>query len=538
VSGRHAFGPRALKAPAEDGAVVSDPPLEAVGRLLADNRRAWEGARPAVLGIPWKPLRQEAREEVLALARDYLTRRGEALPPLPADGIGAPLLLAGHQPELFHPGVWVKNFALCGLAKAHRGVALNLIVDTDTVKSTSLRLPVPPDGEETYPRLLPLPFDLWAEHPYEEKGIADPGLFASFADRAGTVLAGWGYEPLLPSFWEEVLRQAEQTGLVGECFVGARRTFERAWGCHNLEVPVSLLCGTRAFGRFALHLLTELPRFHGLYNAALRAYRRAHGIRSRNHPVPELASDDGWREVPLWAWRGDGGRRGRLFARLSCEGIELRAGAEPWPTLPWEDLTGAWHGLVGGDFKVRPRALATTLFARLFVGDLFLHGLGGGKYDELTDEIVRRFYGLEPPGFATLSATRLLPLPPYPARPADRRRLRHKRRDLHFNPQRHLGPRADDPEYQTLLAERRAWLERDPADRAGRRQRFRALRDLNARLRAPLEARERELTEELGRCEEELKANAVLRRRDYAFCLYPESLLRSFLASFLCFNHE
>ena len=64
--------------------------------------------------------------------------------------------------------------------------------------------------------------------------------------------------------------------------------------------------------------------------------------------------------------------------------------------------------------KVRSRALTNTLFARLFLADLFVHGIGGGKYDELTDDIIRRFYGCEPPAFLVLSATRLLPLPAVP----------------------------------------------------------------------------------------------------------------------------
>ena len=43
-------------------------------------------------------------------------------------------------------------------------------------------------------------------------------------------------------------------------------------------------------------------------------------------------------------------------------------------------------------FKIRSRALTNTLYARLFLGDLFIHGIGGGKYDEVTDAIIRRYY--------------------------------------------------------------------------------------------------------------------------------------------------
>ena len=98
---------------------------------------------------------------------------------------------------------------------------------------------------------------------------------------------------------------------------------------------------------------------------------------------------------------------------------------------------------------MRSRALTNTLYARLFLSDLFIHGIGGGKYDELTDELIRRFYGCEPPEFLILSATRLLPLPAPPVRPEDHRRLVRELRDLHWNPQRHRPP--GDGEIQGLV---------------------------------------------------------------------------------------
>jgi len=90
--------------------------------------------------------------------------------------------------------------------------------------------------------------------------------------------------------------------------------------------------------------------------------------------------------------------------------LELRAGEDRWPSLPRpaeghaETAVKAWRGLEEQGFKVRSRALTNTLYARLFLSDLFLHGIGGGKYDELTDELIRRFYGVEPPAFLILSA--------------------------------------------------------------------------------------------------------------------------------------
>ena len=73
------------------------------------------------------------------------------------------------------------------------------------------------------------------------------------------------------------------------------------------------------------------------------------------------------------------------------------------------------HELAARKVRLRTRALTTTLFSRFLLGDLFIHGIGGAKYDELGDEIARRFLGIEPPGFLTVSMTLWLGLPSQPS---------------------------------------------------------------------------------------------------------------------------
>jgi hypothetical protein len=528
-----------LRAPAQDGAVVADPPLREAGSALAVNRgRLHSGAEGRLLlGRPWTELRRQARHDAVAAALDYLRENPPAENRVPKIDT---LLVAGHQPELFHPGVWVKNFALYGLARAHGAVPLNLVVDNDTVKTTALRIPTPTAREEDRPHARAVLFDRWTgDVPYEEKTIADRELFASFAGRAGKLLSGWQYEPLLPSFWTEVLRQTRRTSLLGECFAAARRTFEQNWGCYNLEVPLSAVCRTEPFAWFACHLLAHLPRFHSLYNAILKDYRQSHRIRGGNRPVPDLAIQDDWREAPLWGWRAGDGKRGRLFARVRDDRLELRAGDEIWPTLPRPDearaeaAVTAWRQLEGRGFKIRSRALTTTLYARLFLADLFVHGIGGGKYDELTDEIIRRFYECEAPVYMVLSATRWLPLPRAAVTPEDCRRLLRELRDVHYNPQRHLDEAASRAPLAELVNRKQEWIAQQPTTAPRRRERFRALRSLTDELRRPLLQREQQLRRELESCTRQLQANAVLQRRDYSFCLFPADSLYPFCTRFL-----
>ncbi|MBY0521883.1 MAG: hypothetical protein K2R98_00705 [Gemmataceae bacterium] len=527
------------RAPAGDADVLIDPPLTDAAPLLKANRDRFASATFQFGGRSLDALRRLARADAFTAARDYLRAAGEPVP----SGNDTSLILAGHQPELFHPGVWVKNFALNGVARAHGATPINLVVDNDTAKSSALRLPhhEAEDACGNGVQLATVPFDHWGgEVPYEELRVRDEALFASFTDRAAPVLAAWGMESMLPAFWGEVRRQSERTPLLGERFAAARRHLERRWGCHNLELPISVLCRTEAFAWFALLLLSEANEFHRVYNTTVREHRHRLGIRSKNHPVPDLAEEDDWLEMPFWAGRVGEARRGRLFVRTTTAGrLELRSNREPMPPLPLApgDLratVAAWQNLEANGFKVRSRALTTTLFARVFLSDLFLHGIGGGNYDILTDDLIRSHFHLDPPAFMVISATRHLPLPSYPARPEQRVKLARNIRDLRYNPQRHMADHAArDPKIAALVARQRDLIAARPQRPAERRQRFETLRGYLNDLRPSVAEQERQMLQQLACTDRQLQANAILQRRDYAFCLFSEGVLKPFCAQFL-----
>lgn len=518
-----------LRAPTENGRLLAEPPLDRVGTLLERNRSALASAPLTLLGRPLAELRRLARAEALAASRTYLADAGESLP-LPAES--DVWLLAGHQPELYHPGVWVKNFALRGLASKHRAFALNLVVDNDTPRSNLLRLP---DG----PYLARLPFDRWRPgEPYEEREVLDAALFASVPERARALTARWPFAPLLPKFWAEVQRQAGRTALLGERFAAARRALERQWGCLQHEVPLSALCRTESFAWFASYLLTELPRLHAAYNGAVAAYRARYGLRDSQQPVPDLACEGDWLEAPFWAWRAGSRRRGRLFVRRSSDRLELRSDRETWPTLTAsadapDTLIEQWLALELRGYRVRTRALTTTLYARVLLGDLFVHGIGGGKYDEVTDALFTDFLGLAAPTYLVLSATLRLPLPRLPATERSCRLLDRLARDAWYNPQRHLPPGPLTDERAALLAERQAWVERPVSTRRERVERYHRLRELTARLREGVQGPLTRFQRQRATCHEQLAINQVAGRRDYAFCLYPEETLRPYCQALL-----
>src|SRR5204863_8134293 len=88
--------------------------------------------------------------------------------------------------------------------------------------------------------------------------------------------------------------------------------------------------------------------------------------------------------------------------------------------------------------KLRPRALITTMYARLVLSDLFIHGIGGAKYDELTDFIIRRFFGIEPPAYVTATATFRLPIERPNVSLDDVRQNARRIRELRYRPESFL----------------------------------------------------------------------------------------------------
>ena len=302
-------------------------------------------------------------------------------------------------------------------------------------------------------------------------------------------------------------------------------------------VPQSLVCAGDAFQWFAAHLLAQLPRFRRVYNEAVREYRRRHRIRSTAHPAPELAEDGPWLEAPLWVWTAANPRRRRLFAQFDHNEI-LLSDRHSWqarlPIGPDGDAAAAVAKLLElqqDGVKIRCRALITTLWARLVLGDLFIHGIGGAKYDEVTDLLIERFFGIQPPGLMVLSGTLHLPIERHRADDSDAARaIQRELREMTYHPERFLKGSQEVP--QSPLLNKKIWIE-TPQTRQNAQHRCRAIRQANESLQPWLADRRRQLITRQAETARLLEAESIFAWREYAFCLYPASTVRGFFAGLL-----
>ncbi|MBI3838022.1 MAG: hypothetical protein HY288_08825 [Planctomycetia bacterium] len=520
---------RRLRAPRENGATLVNPPLSGVGDLLEQNVALAGSYDYDVQGRALCDLALAARRELVEAAWNYTRAYRDV--PQPVIGPTMRVFLAGHQPHLFHPGVWFKNFALSHMAARHGAVAVNLAIDSDTIKTASLRVPAGTPGE---PWVESVPLDRQtAEIPYEERSIVDRECLASFGQRASKIIKPLVPQPLLGEFWSLVAERARHGGNLGECVAQARHQQEGRWGAVTLEIPQSQVCSLPAFHWFTCHLLARLPRLWEEYNRSVADYRKAHHVRSTAHPVPDLAMEDGWLEAPFWIWDRANPRRRRLFVRQRGDEIVLsdRLGLEHALLLsPESDAQRAVEQLLqlaADGIRLRTRALITTLFARLFLGDIFLHGIGGAKYDQVTDLVISRFFGIEPAGYMTLTATLRLPIARDEVRPDDARGVDHDLRELTFHPERYLD-NASDARAELLLRTKQQWIA-TPASRENAKLRCHEIRRVNEELQPWLAQERGRLTYQREQIARALRAQSILTSREYAFCLYPAESLRQLM---------
>jgi hypothetical protein len=526
------MSPHRLRAPSIDGGLLAEPPLGQAAAVLSSNAERLAGWNHDFQGRRAGHLRPMIRKQVLDASRAYLSRAGLDVPPLSPSETER-LVVTGHQPELFHPGVWVKNFAVASVAKQAKGWGLNLVVDNDLPKATSIRVPRVVDGDLKVERVA---FDEWVgEAPYEDLTVSDEAVFESFDTRVRQTLGGLVADPILDTFWPRAKSYRALTDRIGLRFAMARRGLEAAWGVHNFEVPLSTVCETEGFLWFASHLLAHLPRFQQIHNDALNRYRALYKIRSRHHPVPALGTQDEWREAPFWAWKRGDRRRRPLLVRQLARTMQLRIGGDDEvlleiPLGPDREACCAVETLMSlpsRGVRLRTRALTTTMFSRYLLGDLFIHGIGGAKYDELGDEISRRFFDLEPPPYLTVSMTLWLGMVDDPAGRDQLAKIDRGLRDLTYNPDRNIpGLSARDTETgRWIEAKQRAVA--GPVDtHAQRLARFHEIRRCNEALQGVVNQDRARLAAERQRIVAGVHRNDLAHSREFSFVLHSERRLR------------
>lgn len=376
--------------PQNDGQAFIHPPLSEYPRIIAENLASAREVK--IGGENLDDLKREARAEILRIAGEYTRSLGLET----ADGYApnAPIIASGHQPSMFHPGVAIKTMALTQATAQSGATPLFITVDHDDIDASSVNLPTIRDG-----RLVKTGHTLFPSargRVLEKAGVEGWDVTRARLNESAQLMDS----PRLVGprgAMEEFLRRLDNhppdsARNYVELAILFRRVWERPVSGGYLEIPVSAICQTRTFLHFASSIMEDIEKFGGVYNGQLELYRKRHGLRYPANPFPNLGKlDDSW-EAPFWTLSGDG--REKLYVTPDGRAITQDGSMD----IPFSAVTG-------GGMAIRPRAITLSLYMRLLACDLFIHGVGGAKYDCVTDGIIGEYYGVTPPRYAVVSAT-------------------------------------------------------------------------------------------------------------------------------------
>ncbi|HET6251807.1 MAG TPA: hypothetical protein VFE47_29245 [Tepidisphaeraceae bacterium] len=377
------------KAPAEDGQILIWPPPDELLRNAQENQRHLNSAASVLVQGVSLPQVRTALRTWLGHANDE-----------------QPLIATGHQAELHHPGVWVKNALINSVATRMNGRAIHFAVDTDEPKHLHLRWP----GGSVALSDVEQPRAEWS-------GLVPAPTPAHLNDVQASFDAAaraWNFKPMVDSFLGILRQAAPAAPNLPAALTHAVQSLDSTLGLHHDAPLVSPMCESEPYLLFVHHLLARADIFAADYNTALEEFRTENKIRTPGRPMPNLKCTPDGCEVPFWLDDISAGTRtraavaregGAFILRLSTgDQFRLDPNADGWPAA-----SALRDFLKKNRSHLSPRALTLTAVLRLLVADQFVHGIGGGQYDQVLDKLITRHFKLAAPRFAVTTATLFFP---------------------------------------------------------------------------------------------------------------------------------
>ncbi|HHT9129075.1 MAG TPA: hypothetical protein ACFYEE_10010 [Candidatus Wujingus californicus] len=552
---------KVYKVPENDKEIFVSPAINDCIELILSNIKIISKYNFEISGVPFQVLRDKTRSELLQKAELYTNKiisiieKEKLLDDLCEKRKGCNfyinykslknnfIIQTGHEPILYHPGVWIKNHLTNYLTRKTGGIGINMIVDNDACNMGYMCAPnlfsKPPAIEK-----IQLVVDK-NKLAYEEILFNDIKVLTGLKEDNLTLINKNMENKNVENTIEDMKFMFEEyinnvmiyykQGCVDmvSLLTCARKILEKEFGIYNLEIPVSLMSDSDSFNCFILHFLCNAERFAKIYNEKLAEYRNLHKIRSKVNPLPDLHIEDNLFELPFWIWK-TGEPRCKCYVINGSDTINITDGSDVLITLEKNgDISKNIYAIKdfrGKGIKIRPRAVTNTMFSRLFFADVFIHGIGGAKYDVITDEVIKEFFGIEPPSYITVSATLFLPFGKYETDKKALRKSKYIIKDMKYNPERYASAKVkNNPDYLSLVEEKRNLLKMiDTCDKEEKNKHFYRIKELNGLLLTYVTTEIQERYREMNKICEDIAYNNVVKFREYPIFIYPKRILKEY----------
>ncbi|MCC6422837.1 MAG: hypothetical protein IT447_05110 [Phycisphaerales bacterium] len=379
------------KAPTEDGQILIWPPPDQILEQTGRNNRLLSEAKSPIQGVALSALRQRQRQW---LGHERADR---------------PIIATGHQSELYHPGVWAKNILIDLVAQRLGGDGVHVAVDSDEPKHLNVRWPGGSEPLTDDPQLSTAAWSGLLEGP-------TPAYLDHIEGHLRRSAQGWGFAStmMIWPFLQSMRKLAMESAGLSAGLINAMHQLDWELGLKHHALAASPVWESAPYLLFVHHLMAMAGEFATQYNGALADYRTREGIANPGRPMPDLKLESQRCESPFWVDDMKSGLRRRAMLQWERDRWVLHHDGNEFAFDPhkagWSAADELIDWLRAARVRLSPRALMLTTYLRLMVADQFVHGIGGGMYDRVADDLIVRTFGIEPPKFAVTTATLHFPL--------------------------------------------------------------------------------------------------------------------------------
>ena len=498
-----------MKVPENNGEFFCSHDLTDIPPLLKSNQKLIDSYSVKIAGVSYSKFRKIAEAEIL----NSLTGRNVDLVP-------RPYIVTGHQPGLCHPGIWIKNFLADKLARENKGTAFYIVIDSDCSNEIGCSILT---WNKKIKRKKEILMKLNPRQPFECCSVPDSDQFKDFYKK---IQAGLQSSPVNTIIkYAEIFFQKGESALsssknLAEFLVKTKKGYEASDGLQYFDIMLSRICKTRSFLLFTLHIAQNIKRFHDIYNQLLEEYRISHKLRYKANPFPDLKKDADKFEIPFWCIIDNKRKPVWVIHEGSCISICL----EDICLFRYKkgDFDYAIKIIDEGEINLRPKAVLLTLFFRLFFSDIFIHGISGAKYDEITDGIMEKYYEIKPPHYISASLTLFPDLPIDRIQINDVENLKTIIRNIKLKPEifedKVEGQEAKE-KFNKLIEEKKKLFHQKPSKKE-KKDHYRKLKTVTEELSIFLENYCLEVNDQLKILEEKDDENQTVSFREFPYFFY------------------
>jgi len=294
-----------------------------------------------------------------------------------------------HQPIFYYPGILIKNYLLNKITSGRKYLGLNFIVDTDIAEinfsvvnydgKNYNRIWMKLENTEKFPYCYFYPF---------LKSIND--LFEKVENNILTIKN----EKILRAFLEfkkNFIDLYSKTSNFVDTVISLQTKFEQRIGIKFIRnIKVSDICNSIAFYKFLMYIVENIEEFSGYYNESICEI-----FKKNYYPIKLLIRERNFFQLPFWYISKN--KRNNVFVQKERNIIRFCVIDKNERRILCEiDKDSISEERILFDLKSKykffPKALSLTLLFRIFICDLFIHGMGGAVYDRILNNFIKKFF--------------------------------------------------------------------------------------------------------------------------------------------------